>query len=456
MLAACGGHSDVPVDAQVPIDVAKSVDVAVAVDADLNAPTDVPFVACTDTDVFSVAPQSKPQGAILACVPLGTMAMADVQTAIGAQVTATTDVAMFQIAYATRDGKGAPAVSTARVYLPHVPRAKPVPLVVAGHGSVGLADMCAPSSGVDKNLPLPYAARGFATIAPDLSGLGNAGYQDYLDNKAQGWQLLDGARALRALLAPGITADQLVLSGYSQGGGAALSAQSLIGGDGAGIGTLAATVVYAPEWPIRLNSFGYVDILRDPTKLTISTGLSRSSIVVLRQFAFFEDWLGAGHGVDAFDPKFATDLVKNVDTQCLVAFGAYVQTAMLHTGDLVSDTLRQGLLACIDNTGACTGDAQAYYQALVGAMLPVNTHAGPTLLVQGLADQIMAPASEAACILAELKGAGNDVDVCSLATADHSNVMDQHFHGIAWLESVLAGGARAECDNALPLPACMP
>lgn len=85
-----------------------------------------------------------------------------------------------------------------------------------------------------------------------------------------------------------------------------------------------------------------------------------------------------------------------------------------------------------------------------------DAHAGPTLLVQGLADQIMAPASEAACIVAELKGAGSDIDVCSLATADHSNVMDQHFHGIAWLESVLAGGARAECDNALPLPACTP
>lgn len=438
------------------IDAAVAIEAAVSVDADLDAPTDVPFVACTDSDVFSIAPQSKPNGSILACKPLGTTAMADVQTQIGAQVVATTDVAMFQIAYATRDGKGAPAVSTARVYLPHVPRAKPVPLVVAGHGSVGLADNCVPSSGVDKNLPLPYAARGFATIAPDLAGLGNAGYQDYLDNKAQGWQLLDGARALRALLSPGITADQLVLTGYSQGGGAALSAQSLISADGAGVGTLAATVVYAPEWPIRLNSFGYVDILRDPTKLTISTGLSRSSIVVLRQFAFFENWLGAGHGIDAFDAKFATDLPQKVDSQCLVAFGGYVQTAMLHTGDLISADLRAGLLACIDNSGACTGAAQTYYQALVGAMLPVDTHVGPTLLVQGLADQIMAPASEAACIVAELKGAGSDLDVCSLATADHSNVMDQHFHGIAWLESVLAGGARAECDNALPLPACAP
>jgi hypothetical protein len=27
-----------------------------------------------------------------------------------------------------------------------------------------------------------------------------------------------------------------------------------------------------PQWPIRLNSFKYIDLIRDPTQLTIFTG----------------------------------------------------------------------------------------------------------------------------------------------------------------------------------------
>ncbi len=427
--------------------------------ADVSGPTDVPAMPCTDAmaAVYAVAPvPGAPHGAILACAPDAILDLASVQPQIGVDVIATSAVAMFRIAYATRTGTGMPAVSTARVYLPHVPRARPVPIVVAGHGSVGLADSCAPSLGVDASLPLPYAGRGFAVIAPDLAGLGNASYQDYLDNRAQGWQMLDSARALRALLAPGLTAQALILSGYSQGGGAVLSAQSLLASDGAGVGTLVATVVYAPEWPIRLDSFGYASILRDPTQLTISTGLSRSSIAVLRQYAFFENWIGAGRGTSAFDPKFAVGLQGAVDSQCLVPFGGYVQFSMLHTGDLIADALRQGLIGCIDGTPACTGDAATYYQFMMANELPPDPGAGPTLIVQGLADQIMDPASEASCILEDLKTAGSDVDTCVIATATHSNIMDNHAHGIAWAESVMAGGTRVLCDASLTLPTCAP
>jgi hypothetical protein len=214
--------------------------------------------------------------------------------------------------------------------------------------------------------------------------------------------------------------------------------------------------VYAPEWPIRLNSFGYADILRDPTQLTIATGLSRSSIAVLRQYAWFENWVGSGHGKDAFAGNFADGLQLAVDSQCLVAFGGYVQTQMLHTGDLIADGLRQGLIGCIDGTPACTGDAKTYFDFMTQNELPPDSHQGPTLIVQGLADQIMAPANEAACVLADLRTAGSDVDTCVLPFADHSNIMDNHASGVAWLESVLGGGARTQCDQTFSLPTCQP
>jgi predicted esterase len=467
--AACGGGSRVAppdgrqADARPDALVFQHDAPPLPIDADLTAATDVPAVPCTDTiaAVYAATPGTGPLGTILACAPDPVVAMADAQTAVGAGVVATSAVAQFRIAYQTRDGAGQPAVSTARAYLPSTPRARPVPIVVAGHGSVGIADSCASSLTIDDSLSLPYAARGFAAIAPDLAGLGNAGTQDYLDNHAQGWQLLDGARALRALMAPGITAPELLLTGYSQGGGAALSAQALYHADGEGIGTLKATVVYAPEWPIRLNSFNYLGMLRDPTQLTIFTGLSFSSVAVLRQYAWFADHTAAGIG-NAFAPAALRDGVESAaQSQCLVAFGGYVQTQMLHTGDLIDDTLRTDFLACVDGNGtgaACTGDANAsgYYQFLVANHLHADPTAGPVLIVQGGLDQIMPPAGEAACVRDKLASEGVDVSTCVFPVADHSNIMDNHASGVAWAESVLGGGARAECDQSNTLPTCAP
>jgi pimeloyl-ACP methyl ester carboxylesterase len=446
------GHStsNAPVDAIAPSPDATHDAAMLQPDASSNASTDTPAVPCTGSagDVYAVAAQANAAlGAILACAPADVLDEATVGSDVGSAMTVTSAVKTYLVAYETRDGSGNPAVSTAR----------PVPIVVAAHGSVGLADSCVPSLGLDDNLPLPYAGRGFAAIAPDFAGLGNAGTQDYLNQRAQGWQLLDGARALRALLAPGVTAQDLILSGYSQGGGAAISAQSLIKADGEGIGQLVATVVYAPEWPESLNNFGYANILDNPTELTIETGLSYSSVAVLRQYAYFENHVGSGMGVTAEPSQFASGLQTAVQSQCLVGVGAYIQINMLHLSDLIDPTLRTDLLACIASEGpeaGCSGNAEAYYNFLLANEVPPDPTEGPILLVQGLDDLIMPAASEAACNYATLQSAGMDVDTCVFASADHTDIMDQHPSGVAWAESVLAGGARAECDQSSQLPAC--
>jgi dienelactone hydrolase len=457
------GHSNAttPVDASAPSpDGATRHDAAMQVDASSNASTDTPAVPCTGSagDIYAAAAQSNAAlGAILACAPADVLDEATVGSDIGSAMTVTSAVKTYLVAYETRDGSGNPAVSTARAYLPSTPRARPVPIVVAAHGSVGLADSCVPSLGIDDNLPLPYAGRGFAVIAPDFSGLGNAGTQDYLNQRAQGWQLLDGARALRALLAPGVTAQDLIVSGYSQGGGAAISAQSLIKADGEGIGHLVATVVYAPEWPESLDNFGYANILDNPTELTIETGLSYSSVAVLRQYAFFENHVGSGMGPLAEPAQYQSGLQTAVQSQCLVGVGAYIQINMLYLSDLIDPTLRTDLLACIASEGpeaGCSGNAEAYYNFLLANEVPPDPTEGPILLVQGLADLIMPAASEAACNYATLKSADMDIDTCVFASADHTDIMNQHPSGVAWAESVLAGGARAECDPSTQLPAC--
>ncbi len=454
LLAGCSSAPAAP--GQQP-DAAVQVD-GHAVDAiDPLAPTDVPSVPCAATAAQVYAASAQPNaalGTILACAPDDVLDVAAVTAAVGTGVDVTSAVAQFRIAYQTRDGSGAPTVSTARVYLPSTPRARPVPIVVAMHGSVGLADACVPSAATDHNLPLPYAARGFAVIAPDLAGLGNAGTQDYLNNRAQGWQALDGARALHAILPSGVTAQQLILAGYSQGGGAALSAHSLIASDGPGIGTVAATVVFAPQWPISIQSFDYDAILRTPTTLTIAEGLAYSSVAVMREYAYFDNHVAAGHGADSVPSQFRTNLEGAVQSQCLVALGGVIQTSMFHTGDLIDDSLRTSLLACLDNQPGCTGNGAAYAQFLAGNVLAPDPSSGPVLMVQGLLDQIMPPAKEGACIRDKLVNAGVGVETCVVAGATHSDIMDHHAEPLAWAESVLAGGAHTPCTASGSLPAC--
>ncbi|HEY4181268.1 MAG TPA: lipase family protein [Kofleriaceae bacterium] len=448
----CSSPSANGVEPDASPDSARDVDAA----PDL-APTDVPALPCTNTaeQVYAATPQPNAAlGAILACSVDDSIATADLPALVGDGIEVTSAVKQYRIAYQTRDHAGAPAVSTARVYLPSTARARPVPIVVAMHGSVGLADSCVPSMGIDHNLPLPFAARGFAVIAPDLAGMGNAGVQDYLDNHTQGRQTLDGVRALRALLPTGLTAEDVVLAGYSQGGGAVLSAHSLWRGDGAGLGTLAATVAYAPQWPISMKSFDYETILRNPSTLTISEGLSYSSVAVLRQFAFFENHFGAGRGKTSVPSQYSDGLQNAVDSQCLVPLGGYIQTSMLHTGDLIESTVHTSLLACMDGTAGCSGDGATYYQFLVDNVLAPDPNAGPVFIVAGLLDQIMPPAKEASCIENKLKTAGVPVADCMIATATHGNIMDQHKHGVAWAESVLAGGTRYSCDAIVTMPAC--
>ncbi len=458
-LCGCGSHAEQAgvIDAPVPHHPDGPTEM---IDADLLAPTDVPFVPCTDSmaQVYAAIPLANaPLGTILACAVDPKLDSGSLAGLVGSGVSVTSGVAQYRIAYQTRDGGGNPAASTARVYLPTTPITRPVPRVLAGHGSVGLADSCVPSVASDNSLPLPYAAGGFATIAPDLSGLGNAGTQDYLDNRAQGWQMIDGGRALTKLLAPGLTSPDVILTGYSQGGGAALSARALINADGADAGHVVATVTYAPEWPIRLNSFGYLDMLDNPTELTVETGISNSSVAVMRQYAFLEDHVAIGDGQNAVPTQFRTALQSAIQGDCLVELGAYIQFSMLHTSDLIDPTLRTGLLACIDSQGTqagCTGDAESYYNFMIANQLDADATAGPVMMMQGGLDLIMPAASEGACIHDKLASSGVDVSTCVYGTADHTNIMDHHAMGVTWAESVYAGGPRAVCDSSDAMPAC--
>lgn len=404
-------------------------------------------------DVYRAPSTSGKNGDILRCAPDETLDLAATRARLAdTAVDATTGVRQLRVAYRTQRSDGARAASTARVYLPLTPRPGPLPVVVIGHPSEGVADGCAPSRRADtlKEIALPFAARGYAVIAPDLPGLGNEGTQAYLDNREQGYALLDGARALRALLRDGAFDEGVVMAGYSQGGGAVLAAQALAGTYGAG-GALRAVIAFAAQYPTRLESFGFVELLRRPDDLTIAHGYSKPVVALLRTYAWFAN---TGRDPRAGIPEAKrAGLGAAIESMCLIPLGGAMQAQAPRVRDFLDDELRRGLLACIASKAdvACTGVAREYHAFLTQNHLAADPKGAPILYVQGLLDTVMPAAEEGACNVKKLRAESAPLTVCTDGGATHANAPQRNVkHAMAWLEATLAGIAPPPCTDALP------
>jgi hypothetical protein len=115
------------------------------------------------------------------------------------------------------------------------------PLVAWGHGTLGVADACAPSWTLPRPRDATYMNRwleqGFAVVATDYQGLGGPGPHPYLFWEAEGRSILDAARAALAAY-PGRIANALVITGQSQGSSSSIGASRI-------------AAAYAPELKLR-------------------------------------------------------------------------------------------------------------------------------------------------------------------------------------------------------------
>lgn len=104
------------------------------------------------------------------------------------------------------------------------------PLLAWAHGTLGIADVCAPSWTGFRPRDASYINRwlqaGFAVVVTDYPGLGGPGPHPYLTWQAEGRSVLDAARAAIAAR-PGRIANRVFIAGQSQGSGAALGAARL-------------------------------------------------------------------------------------------------------------------------------------------------------------------------------------------------------------------------------------
>jgi pimeloyl-ACP methyl ester carboxylesterase len=237
-------------------------------------------IACTDKvgDVYTL-PTGLPtmdnshRGDVFHCAPSESMTAAKVNAQINAYNAApvtgltagyaeagnvTSGFWTFRVAY--RSLRNTPKVGGtpvegdmgAVVAIPEHPIAG-APLVVWSHGSLGIAPKCAPShldlSGAvdDQDFPInmyKLAGYGYTVIAPDYAGFSfDQGPPGYFNAEDEAHGVLDATRAAAKLLVS--PPDKVVIVGHSQGGHAALSAQSYAKSYGM-TGTLAGVAVFAP------------------------------------------------------------------------------------------------------------------------------------------------------------------------------------------------------------------
>lgn len=138
---------------------------------------------------------------------------------------------VYRILYATTTVAGVPTVATGLVATGTTP--PPVggaDVVLYGHGTTGLADVCAPSRAVGAMERSTYADgfqamrqmanSGFMIVAADYEGIGGPGLHPFVVGVSEGRSMLDAGRAARQL--PGVNAGpRTAVVGVSQGGHAA-------------------------------------------------------------------------------------------------------------------------------------------------------------------------------------------------------------------------------------------
>ncbi|MFD4368771.1 lipase family protein [Rhodococcus sp. NPDC058521] len=136
-------------------------------------------------------------------------------------------------------GPNGPALSTGAVFVP--PGRAPEggwPVVSWAHGTVGIADECAPTRTglIGGAYVTHWFSQGYALVATDYVGLGTPGLHPYLDGPSEAHAVVDMVRAARAV-EPELSS-RWVTIGQSQGGHAALATASI-------------ATEYAPELDFR-------------------------------------------------------------------------------------------------------------------------------------------------------------------------------------------------------------
>jgi uncharacterized membrane protein HdeD (DUF308 family)/pimeloyl-ACP methyl ester carboxylesterase len=298
----------------------------------------------------------------------------------------------WRILYTTTRADGEPSVASGVVVAP-TGIDGPLPVVAWAHGTTGVARRCAPSV-LDEGLEAGafflsdgVMGNGWALVATDYVGLGTEGPHPYLVGEPSARSVLDAVRAARQLGDVEL-ADQTVVWGHSQGGGAALWTGQ-IAPDYAPDADIIGVAALAPASDVA----GLVDNLA-----RIRGGSLFASFVLTGYSATYPDV-----GFDDYVVPTAQTNVRALASRCLAepAVLASVLASVTTGMSVFEDGLADGALA-----------------ARLVENVPTGPFEMPLLVAQGEDDGLVVPAVQAAFV-EELCDEGNDVEFRSYPGRDH-------------------------------------
>jgi uncharacterized membrane protein HdeD (DUF308 family) len=363
-------------------------------------------------DAFYAAPEQLPAtpGALLRSEPMSRAIPA------GAQA--------WRILYTTTRADGVPAIASGLVVASSTPPPGPRPVIAWAHGTTGVDQSCAPSLLKD-----PFAAgampaldqvvaNGWVLVATDYIGLGSAGPHAYLVGQQAGRAVLDAVRAARQM--PELSlAEQSVVWGHSQGGGAALW-----------------TGVLAPSYAPDVNVVG-VAALAPASNLP---GLV-SNLDVVPGGAIFGSYVIQGFSDTYPDVRFddyvrptAQLLAREMASRCLAEPAVF--------SSVLESLLIEGSLWSQDPAGGAFGER-------LQENVPSGPIPAPLLIGQGLGDELVLPTMQDAYVESRC-AAGGQVDYRTYAGFDHVGVVGAASplvpELLAWTQERLDGEpARSSC-----------
>jgi hypothetical protein len=343
------------------------------------------------------------RGDVIRCAPVGYLSAAQVTALLGKYAykgaAAKSGFWMWKLAFRTErippDSAGAGAadpegVSAAMLFVPDHPVAN-APLVVYAHGTVGVADACAPSR-YDLTMAPPMgtwdfpvnelalAGFGYSVIAPDYAGFGYGGAPGYFIAADEAHSVLDASRAAAHLLpasAKVASPLSIALVGHSQGGHAVLAAQAELGTYGAA-GHVVGVAAFAPWWT-SMAAWGAIfnPIAGFDTK-------NDSTPILFAMFYFYsagELRDGPGGGVEMYQPADQA-LAKTtvLSPQC------FDTTDLLKLGTTPSDFVLDSYVNDVGGScavsGMCTSTLSALWKTRWQDDRPPLDPNGPPLLIE--------------------------------------------------------------------------
>ncbi|SEE34024.1 Prolyl oligopeptidase family protein [Gordonia malaquae] len=309
----------------------------------------------------------------------------------------------YRVLYASTDVHGKPAVSTGAIFLPKRPAPKGGYKVLAwAHGTVGLGDNCAPSAQPRSERDVAYLGhwlnQGYAVVATDYVGLGTPGLMSYLSGAVQASSTVDSVIAAQKAGLP--LSRTWAIVGQSQGASAALNAARRATSISRGSG-LDYRGVVATGTPANIEHIVWQAGPSFPP-IGMPAGLSTYSAYIL---AGFGDARPDLH-LDRILSAKGRSVVAQAKTLCYPELHATMAGAKVNTWFTRPISSIPGVQA-----------------ALVKYMsTPYSGYDRPIFLGQGLKDMDV-PAPSALSLYAQMRAAGQPVDLHVYPTQDHSGTV---------------------------------